>query len=148
MTDSNHPTQATNPMLAMNPTQPTASTQSIAPAQTLDEQDAKLLILARGARGRIGAQQGAAIRDEMGRTYSGATVATEHLTLSALQLAVASALAAGARGAEAAVVVQPMPTDLAAATVVGVDALRDLAGAGIAVYRCTPDGTIVDVQHT
>ena len=38
----------------------------------LDAEDAKLLTLARGARGRVGAAVGAALRDETGRTYSGA----------------------------------------------------------------------------
>ena len=118
----------------------------------LDQEDAKLVTLARGARGRIGAAEGAAIRDEMGRTYAGATVATEHLALSALQLAVASAIAAGARGAEAAVIVLETPHDStpsgASELVSGIDALRELGGPGIPVYLCRPDGTVASVVRT
>jgi len=118
------------------------------PSDALSEEDAKLVTLARGARGRIGAAQGAAIRDDMGRTYAGATVATEHLRLSALQLAVATAVAAGARGAEAAVVVgagaHSSPVDDGA----GLDALRDLAGPGTPVIGCGPDGTVISTGTT
>ena len=118
----------------------------------LDQEDAKLVTLARGARGRIGAAEGAAIRDEMGRTYAGATVATEHLALSALQLAVASAIAAGARGAEAAVIVLEPPHDAtpsgASERVSGIDALRELGGPGIPIYLCQPDGAVTSVVRT
>ncbi len=41
----------------------------------LDAEDAKLVTLARAARARIGAAEGAAVRDGDGRTYAGATVA-------------------------------------------------------------------------
>ena len=118
----------------------------------LDEEDAKLVTLARGARGRIGADEGAAIRDEMGRTYAGATVATESLALSALQLAVASAIAAGARGAEAAVVVLDAPHATTpsgkAEQVSGTDALRELGGPGLPIYLCQPDGAVLSVVRT
>ncbi len=40
----------------------------------LAPEDAKLVTLARGARGRAGVAAGAAVRDETGRTYSGADV--------------------------------------------------------------------------
>lgn len=126
---------------------------------TLGEQDATLVTLARGARGRIGAAQGAAIRDEMGRTYAGATVATEHLRLSALQLAVAQAVAAGSRGAEAAVIVgavdQPVAgklvtlgMDAAEFDAAGMDAFRDLGGPGLPVFICEPDGSLVGQVQT
>ena len=36
-------------------------------------EDAKLVTLARSARARLGAAEGAAVRDEMGRTYVAAT---------------------------------------------------------------------------
>lgn len=102
----------------------------------LSVEDAKLVTLARGARGRAGAQGGAAVRDETGRTYSGADVTLPMLDLSALALAVAQAVAAGSRGAEAAVVVGPDPTahDL--------DVLRYLGGPGLPVWACDPDGTV------
>lgn len=98
-------------------------------------EDAKLVTLARGARGRIGAVAGAAIRDETGRTHASASVALPSLSLSALALSVAQAVAAGARGAEAAVVVGPDPVDH------DVEVLRDLAGPGVPVIVCDPDGT-------
>lgn len=41
----------------------------------LDAEDGKLVTLARSARARIGAPEGAAVRDGDGRTYAAATVA-------------------------------------------------------------------------
>ena len=41
----------------------------------LDPEDAKLVTLARGAMGRAEAGSGAAVRDQDGRTYAGASVA-------------------------------------------------------------------------
>jgi len=107
-----------------------------APPAELSAEDAKLVTLARGARGRVGAIEGAAIRDETGRTYSGATVALPTLALSALRLAVAVASASGARGVEAAVVVRRAPG-------IGsgdVAAVRDLGGAGVPILLVGPDG--------
>lgn len=71
----------------------------------LSAEDAKLFTLARAARARVGADEGAAVRDGDGRSYTGVAVAQPSFRLSALQLAVASALAAGASTLEAAVVV-------------------------------------------
>lgn len=104
----------------------------------LDAEDAKLVTLARGARGRISAERGAAIRDDMGRTYAAADISLPSLRLGALQLAVAQAVAAGASGVEAAVVVQAGDGNVA-----GLDALRDLGGADVPVYVCAPDGQLV-----
>jgi hypothetical protein len=70
----------------------------------LGAEDAKLVTLARGAKGRAGSPQGAAVRDEDGRTYAAATVALPSLKLTALQAAVAIAVASGASGLKAAVV--------------------------------------------
>ena len=75
------------------------------PAPPLSAEDAKLVTLARAARSRIRAAEGAAVRDGDGRTYAGATVALPSVKLSALELAVASAAAAGASTLEAAAVV-------------------------------------------
>lgn len=95
----------------------------------LSDEDAKLVTLARGARARISATEGAAVRDETGRTYSFATVRLPSLELSALQGCVASAVAAGAKGAEAAVVVtQDFGVDAD-----GAAALRELAGKGVPI---------------
>lgn len=71
----------------------------------LSEEDAKLLALAKQARARVEAAEGAAVRDDTGRSYSGATVELPSANFTALQLAVAQAVAAGARDIEAAVVV-------------------------------------------
>jgi hypothetical protein len=71
----------------------------------VDEQDDKLVTLARSARVRTGAPEAAAVRDDIGRTYVAATVALPSLSLTALQAAVAAAVSSGAVALEAAVVV-------------------------------------------
>lgn len=88
----------------------------------LDPEDAKLVTLARSARARTGAAEGAAVRDDMGRTYAAATVAMPSLTLTALQAAVAAAVSSGAQRLEAAVVV----TDAGAVDEDSVRAVSDL----------------------
>ena len=105
----------------------------------LSAEDAKLVTLARGARGRVSADEGAAVRDETGRTYSGASVALGALSLSAMQLAVAQAAASGARGLEAAVVVSRSPEPATS----DLDAVRALGGAGVIVHLVGPDGTLL-----
>jgi hypothetical protein len=108
-------------------------------ADELSAEDTKLVTLARGARGRVGAAEGAAVRDETGRTYSGATVALPSLQVSALRLAVAQAVASGARGLEAAVVVRRSPQ----ADPADLDAVRDLGGTGVRVLVVGSDGTVL-----
>jgi len=103
----------------------------------LGAEDAKLVTLARGARARVAAADGAAVRDQDGRTYAAATVALPSLSLSALQLAVASAAAAGASRLEAAAVVTEAPTLDEA----GQAAVRDLS-AGAPIHVAAPDGTL------
>jgi hypothetical protein len=71
----------------------------------LDPENAKLHTLAKAQRARNGAPEGAAVRDQTGRTYVATTVDLPSLRLSALQTAVAMAVASGARTLEAAVVV-------------------------------------------
>lgn len=81
----------------------------------LAAEDAKLVTLAKGTRARVGADQGAAVRDSDGRTYAAASVALESLTLSALQVCVAMAHASGSRGLEAVVLLtQPAASALSA----------------------------------
>jgi hypothetical protein len=109
------------------------------PADELTAEDAKLITLARGARGRVGAAEGAAVRDETGRTYSGATVALPSLEVSALRLAVAQAVASGAQGLEAAVVVRRSPDPDTA----DLDAVRDLGGVGVTVHVVGSDGRVL-----
>ncbi len=103
-------------------------------APELNPEDAKLVTLARGARGRAGAAEGAAVRDDDGRTYAAATVALPSLTLTALQAAVAMAVASGAQELEAAVVVGPSAEIDAASHAAAAD-----LGAGL-VILAGPDG--------
>jgi hypothetical protein len=104
----------------------------------LSAEDAKLVTLARGARARVGAIEGASVRDQDGRTYAAATVALPSLTLTALQLAVASAAAAGATSLEAAAVV----TEASTLDAAGQAAVRDLSVAG-PIHVAAPDGTLL-----
>jgi cytidine deaminase len=108
------------------------------PEPELAAEDAKLVTLARAARARIGAIEGAAVRDSDGRTYAAATVSLPSLSLSALQLAVANAVAAGARTLEAAAVV----TEASTVDGAGYAAVRDLSPAA-PVHAVMPDGTLL-----
>lgn len=96
----------------------------------------KIVALARAARGRVGAPEGAAVRDTDGRTYVGTTVALASLGLSALQVAVAAAVSSGATGLEAAALV----TEAAEAEPAGRAAVADL-GPDAPVIVAGPDGT-------
>ena len=104
----------------------------------LTAEDAKLVTLARSARARIGAVEGAAVRDGDGRTYAGASIALPSLSLTALQYAVAAAAAAGASVLEAAAVV----TEASTVDGPGLAAVRDLA-AQAPVHLAAPDGTVL-----
>ncbi len=102
-----------------------------------DAEDLKIITLARSTRAHTGAPEGAAVRDETGRTYAAAAVALPSLRLSALRLAVAMAASSGATSLEAAAVVsdtvEPNPEDVAA--------VRDLGPAAI-IFHAAPDGTV------
>ncbi len=104
----------------------------------IDPEDSKIITLARSARARNGVPEGAAVRDETGRTYVAGTVELDSLKLSALQTAVAMAVASGARSLEAAAVVSaaefPAEADRAA--------VRDLGGPDTPVLLAAPDGTL------
>jgi hypothetical protein len=106
--------------------------------EQLTAEDTKLVTLARAARARVGAVEGAAVRDGDGRTYAAATVALPSLTLTALQLAVASAVSAGAVKLEAAAVV----TEASTLDGAGHAAVRDLS-ADAPVYLAGPDGSVL-----
>ncbi len=105
--------------------------ERLSDVEQLDAEDTKLVTLARGARSRVAAPEGAALRDETGRTYASAAVALPSLQLSAVQATVAQAVAAGARGVEAIAVVGP--AGLTQVDPDGQAALRDLAGDGVRV---------------
>ncbi|MFJ8647295.1 cytidine deaminase [Streptomyces sp. NPDC093546] len=101
-------------------------------------EDRKIITLARSARARNGVPEGAAVRDETGRTYVAGTVALESLNLSALQTAVAMAVASGAKSLEAAAVV----TEADAASDADRAAVRDLGGPDTPVLVAGPDGEL------
>ena len=104
----------------------------------LSAEDRKLVTLARSARARVGAVEGAAVRDQDGRTYAAASVQLPSLSVTALQLAVASAAAAGANRLEAAAVV----TEASTLDGAGHAAVRDL-GADAPIHVAAPDGSLL-----
>ena len=110
----------------------------------LSAEDRKLVTLARATRARTGAVEGAAVRDADGRTYAAATVDLPSLQVSAIGVCVAMAVASGARGLEAAVVLSDadvvFPDDLAI--------VRDFSGAGVVVHRADPRGTRLETLVT
>ena len=103
----------------------------------LDEEDQKIITLARSARARVGAAEGAAVRDETGRTYAAAAVALPSLQLSALRLAVAMAASSGAAGLEAAALV----SDADAPATADLAAVADL-GPAAPVFHVGTDGSL------
>ncbi len=108
-----------------------------------DQEDAKLLVLARAHRARAGSAAAAAVRDTDGRTYSAADVVLPSLRLSALELAVALAVSSGGSGLEAALLVGDHGIEPADVTVV-----REFAGAGVPIYRADTAGTVTDAVAT
>ncbi|MGZ4476858.1 MAG: cytidine deaminase [Nocardioides sp.] len=104
----------------------------------LSAEDKKLVTLARATRARVGAAEGAAVRDSDGRTYAAATVALPSLQVSAIGVCVAMAVASGSRGLEAVVVLgeatQVDESDLAA--------VRDFAGVGVPVLHGDARGVL------
>lgn len=106
-------------------------------SELTDPEDLKLHTLAKGARGRVQAHSGAAVRDDTGRTYASANVSLPHLELSAIAAAIAQAAASGARGVEAVVLISESdecdPVDVAV--------VRDLGGVDVPIYVCalTPE---------
>ena len=108
------------------------------PATTdaLDAEDAKLVTLARSAmaRGRTGT--GAAVRDDLGRTYAASGVDLSSLRLTALQSAVAAAVSSGADHLEAVAVVGHDST-------LSDEDAAVLADLGVTtVVRAAPDGSL------
>lgn len=107
---------------------------------SITDEDAKLVTLARSSRARTGAAEGAAVRDETGRTYAATTVDLQALQLSALQSAIAAAVASGAQGIEGAAIVTVADavstSDLAVAS--------ELAVAAAQLHRCSATGDVVE----
>ena len=99
----------------------------------------KIIVLARSARVRLSAAEGAAVRDTTGRTYVATTVALPSLQLSAVRAAIVMAVGGGADGLEAVAVVSgsdkpPQAEDMAA--------VRDLGGPTTPVYLASADGGV------
>jgi len=107
-------------------------------SSALAPEDRKIVTLARSARARNGVPEGAAVRDETGRTYVAGTVDLPSLKLSALRTAVAMAVASGAKSLEAAAVV----TDADSVSAQDRAAVADLGGAGTPVLVAGADGTV------
>lgn len=103
---------------------------------TLDAEDTKIITLARSARARNGTVEGAAVRDETGRTYVATNVGLPSLKLSAIQVAVAMAVSSGAETLEAAALVSdaddPHDDDYAA--------IQDMGNA--ILFLASPDGSV------
>ena len=97
----------------------------------------KIIALARSARARVGSAEGAAVRDETGRTYAAAAVALPSLRVSAIALAVAMAVSSGASALEAVALVSdgPGPGDD------DLGAVRDV-GSGALVIHAGSDGAV------
>jgi len=110
------------------------------PEQPDNPEDTKLVTLARSVRARTRAQEGACVRDLDGRTYAGASVALASLHVSAVGVAVAMAVSSAAAGLEAVAVV----TEADAVTTADLAVVRELAGSGVPVLRCAPDGTLLE----
>ncbi|HET9896367.1 MAG TPA: cytidine deaminase [Streptosporangiaceae bacterium] len=108
----------------------------------LGPEDLKIITLARSARARLGSAEGAAVRDDTGRTYAAVNVILPSLRLSALVVAVAMAASSGATALEAAALVSedtgPAPAD--------VRAIRDL-GADALIIHATPGGNVRQVAR-
>ncbi|WP_130797137.1 cytidine deaminase [Streptomyces otsuchiensis] len=104
----------------------------------LDPEDRKIITLARSARARNRVPEGAAVRDDMGRTYVAGTVALPSLRLSALRTAVAMAVASGAASLEAAAVV----SEAAELPAEDLAAVRDLGGEATPVLLAGTDGEL------
>lgn len=123
------------------PHRPAARTLVRVTEVVLGPEDQKIITLARSTRARVAAPEGAAVRDETGRTYTAAAVALPSLQLSALRLAVAMAVSSGAVRLEAAALVsdaaEPDPGDLAVVRDIGPDA---------PVFHAAPDGSLRSVS--
>ncbi|MEU1625161.1 cytidine deaminase [Streptomyces sp. NPDC020096] len=107
-------------------------------AAAIDPEDRKIITLARSVRARNGVPEGAAVRDETGRTYVAGSVDLASLKLSALRTAIAMAVASGARSLEAAAVV----SDAEAVPAEDQAVVRELGGPGTPILLAAADGTL------
>jgi hypothetical protein len=103
-------------------------------------EDAKIITLARSVRARTRAPEGACVRDLDGRTYAAASVALPSLDVSAVAVAVAMAASSAAAGLEAVALV----TDKDAVADLDLAVVREFAGPGVPIFRCGPDGGLLE----
>ncbi|NYG60674.1 cytidine deaminase [Nocardioides daedukensis] len=111
------------------------------PEAALSAEDAKLVTLARSTRARTQASQGAAVRDENGRTYAAASIALDSLQISAVGVCIAMAISSGSTGLEAVVVL-----DEAGRTTLDEQdraAIIEFAGSGVVAHLGDPRGQIL-----
>jgi hypothetical protein len=108
-------------------------------------EDDKLAVLAKGARSRVQAQSGAALRDETGRTYASADVSVGSLKLSAVAMVVAQAVASGSTGVESVVV---SPNGEFKISDSDLELVRAFAGAGIPLHVVDESGSPIDTRLT
>lgn len=110
--------------------------------QQLSAEDAKLVTLARATRARVGAAEGAAVRDSDGRTYAAASVDLPSLQLGAVQVCVAMAISSGSKGLEAVVRLSEVDETGPALAESEASAVRDFAGEGVHVHLGDPRGAV------
>jgi cytidine deaminase len=103
----------------------------------LNEEDLKLITLAKGARARIDAKASACVRDTDGRTYSAASVEYASKEYKAVDLAVAAALAAGAKKLEAICVLGD--------EVINLDEIKSVLQEAGHVIVCDAQGAVISV---
>jgi hypothetical protein len=102
-----------------------------------DTEDHKIITLARAARARTNATEGASLRDTDGRTYAATSVALPNLQLSAVQVAVAMAVSSGAPGLEAVAI-----NGSGALAETDRAAIADLGGGGVVVWLTDSAGAV------
>lgn len=105
----------------------------------MDSELTKLITLARGARARTNASEGAALRDDMGRTYSAGTVKRGSLSMTAIELTVAFAVTSGAQGIEALV----LCSELSVLSDRDKSAIQSLGTANVSVTVVSMSGDVV-----
>jgi cytidine deaminase len=110
-----------------------------------NSEDEKLAILAKGARSRVQAQVGAALRDDTGRTYASAEVSIGSLMLSAVEMVVAQAVASGSTGVESVVISSQTEIGIADTD---IELVRVLAGVGIPIYVMSETSPPIDSRST
>lgn len=107
---------------------------------TWTAEDDKLVTLAKGARTRVDALSGAALRDTTGRTYANAEVVKPFLEISAIELTVGQAIASGATGIEAVVLCTEGALESKDARIV-----HEFAGPATPIYVVNLQGERTDI---